>query len=356
MSNKDFERVIREDTRIALQKINEMKSSWGDLFSAGPQIASKAISKYSRYAKSAVADSSSNDSERFKDIPREIKREPGSPEAKSAADQLAKDKAKPNVGLPTSDLPDTRDPRGDAAPNMAKAKEVAAKTGMTRNNSDGTAAPGGAKTEPEPVKLPKIDVPGEKSGAGTSKTAMSFKQAFAAARKEAKGGKGQFEYKGTKYQTNIQGTGTKEKPQEKFISAGKQKVTSVKVGSDAPKAPEAPKTPEAPKAPEAAKPAPETPKTTSQTTPQTPPSSTTSDTKSEPTVNTKVQYAPSGTEGPSSSGGTGGAGGEGGSGSNAGKGGDGGAGSEGGKGGKGGKGGNTLGECVVIAGNKYRIV
>ena len=326
MSNKDFERVIREDTRIALQKINEMKSSWGDLFSAGPEIASKAIRKYSRYAKSAVADASSNDSERFKDIPREIKREPGSPEAKQAADQLAKDKAKPNVGLPTSDLPDTRDPRGDAAPNMAKAKEVAAKTGMTRNNSDGTAAPGGAKNEPEPVKLPKIDVAGEKSDAGTSKTAMSFKQAFAAARKEAKGGKGQFEYKGTKYQTNIQGTGTKEKPQEKFISAGKQKVTSVKVGSDAPKAPEAPKPAEPPKTPK-------TPETQAEPTPKT-----------EPEVKADVSTAPATPSATPSA--------------TTPKGADGadGASVGGGKGGKGGKGGNTLGECVVIAGNKYRIV
>lgn len=114
------------------------------------------------------------------------------------------------------------------------------------------------KAEPsKPAELPKIDVAGQNKSAAKPSAAtgagMSFKQAFAKARKEAHGGKGQFEYKGTKYQTNIQGTGTSKKPQEKFISAGKQKVTSVKVGNNVAKTPEAPKAPETPKAPEAPK-------------------------------------------------------------------------------------------------------
>lgn len=55
---------------------------------------------------------------------------------------------------------------------------------------------------------------------------QTFGQAFAAARKTAteKGVKstGQFEYQGKKYQTNIQGTGTREKPQEKYVPMSKQ--------------------------------------------------------------------------------------------------------------------------------------
>ena len=66
----------------------------------------------------------------------------------------------------------------------------------------------------------------------------SFKQAFAQARKEAgtMGAKstGQFEYKGSKYQTNIQGKGTAKAPEEKFVPMSQQKVTSV--GKSAPAA------------------------------------------------------------------------------------------------------------------------
>lgn len=55
---------------------------------------------------------------------------------------------------------------------------------------------------------------------------MSFGQAFAAARKSAaeKGVKstGQFEFDGKKYQTNIQGTGTAKKPQERYVAMAKQ--------------------------------------------------------------------------------------------------------------------------------------
>lgn len=316
MSNKDtknFERVIREDTRIALQKVNEMKSSWGDLIGSIPGLVTKGVKKYSDYSKKAVAQATGSDdsakrADDFKDIPRTITRTPGSPEAKDAADQLAKDKAKPNVGKPTSDLPDTRDPRGDAAPNMPKAKEIAAKTGSTRNDSSGKAVEGGAKYEPE---APKASTP----AAGTGKTAQTFKQAFATARKEAGSGKGQFEYGGKKYQTNL----APAKGAEKYISAGKQKVTSVK--SDAASA--TPKPAETPKAPE------------TQSTPAP---------KTEPEIKADVSTAPATpTSTPSST---------------TPKGADGadGASVGGGKGGKGGKGGETLGECVQIGANKYRII
>jgi len=320
--------VIREDTRIALQKVNEMKSSWGDLFGAVPGIAAKALNKFSRYSKTI---STQADPERFKDIPREIKREPGSPEAKQAADQLTKDKAKPNVGTPTSDLPDTRDPRGDAAPNMAKAKEIAAKTGSTRNDSSGKAVEGGAKYEPE---APKTSEAPKTDASGTSKTAQSFKQAFAAARKEAGGGKGQFEYGGKKYQTNI----APAKGAEKYISASKQKVTSVKsdAGSTPAKAEPKPTPAETPKAQETPK-TQEAPKTDTNTTPTatptqtTPQASTTQTTpsSSKDTGKGAVTTAPDGADGASVSGG---------------------------KGGKGGKGGANLGESVIINGNKYRII
>lgn len=66
--------------------------------------------------------------------------------------------------------------------------------------------------------------------------------------------------------------------------------------------------------------------------------------------------ATAGSSGASVSGGVGGAGGAAGSGSGAGSGGDGGAGIAGGRGGRGGKGGNTLGECVQVNGNRYRII
>lgn len=330
MSNKDtkntknFERVIREDTRIALQKVNEMKSSWDKLIGSIPELVTKGVKKYSEYSKKAVAQATgSNDLAKrvddFKDIPRTTTRTPGSPEpAPQPGSPEAKDKAKPDVGEPSSDLPDTRDPRGDAAPNMPKAKEIAAKTGSTRNYLSGKAVEGGAKYEPEAPKTPeapKASTP----AAGTGKTAQTFKQAFAAARKEAGSSKGQFEYGGKKYQTNFQGTGTKEKPQEKYISAGKQKVTSVK--SDA--APATPKPAETPKAPE------------TQNTPAP---------KTEPEIKADVSTAPATpTSTPSAT---------------TPKGADGadGASVGGGKGGKGGKGGETLGECVQIGANKYRII
>lgn len=57
----------------------------------------------------------------------------------------------------------------------------------------------------------------------------SFKQAFAQARKEAGGGKGQFTYKDKQYQTNI----APAKGDEKYIAPSKQSVTSVGKASTA---------------------------------------------------------------------------------------------------------------------------
>ena len=65
---------------------------------------------------------------------------------------------------------------------------------------------------------------GDTAKAAPAKTEPStFKQAFAAARKEAGSGKGQFSWKGKQYQTNINPA----KGAEKYISAKKQSVTSV---------------------------------------------------------------------------------------------------------------------------------
>ena len=235
----DLSQIVREDTHTSLYKIDEMKSSWDDMFGAIPDIATKAYKKYSNYAKKQSAKTSqSDDNDRFKDIPRTITRTPGSPEAKQAADQLVKDKAKPNVGLPTSDLPDTRDPRGDKAPNMDKAKEVAAKTGRTRNNSDGTAAQGGDKYEPE---TPKSNT--KPAEAPKSAFKQAWEKARAAAEKQGNAATGTFKFTNKKgetktYQTNdAPGTGA-----EKFVTAKHQQDTGVTGSSkDSSKEPETPK-------------------------------------------------------------------------------------------------------------------
>lgn len=260
MSDKELKRVIREDTRIALQKVNEMKSSWGDLIGAGSEVvkhpidsAMKAYNKFSRVSKKAVkaSDDAESGADRFKDIPRTITRQPGSPEAQKAASDLSAQKAKnepvyhaPGTGSGTGEI-DRLAKSGDASAKAAidnvkqyaKDQPAAAKDAEKKAMDSGAPAlPKDAWETPKAPETPKADTP--KSAPGTSKTAQSFKQAFSTARKEAKGGKGQFEYDGKKYQTNI----APAKGAEKYISTGKQHVTSVKVGSstEAPKPAETP--------------------------------------------------------------------------------------------------------------------
>jgi len=55
---------------------------------------------------------------------------------------------------------------------------------------------------------------------------MSFKDAFKTARQQASGAGGKFKYKGKEYQTNVQGKGTKVKPQEKYQAASKLKTVA----------------------------------------------------------------------------------------------------------------------------------
>lgn len=90
---------------------------------------------------------------------------------------------------------------------------------------------GGSDTTPSTAAPTTTTAP-----SGPSEKSKTFAQAFAAARKSAseKGVKttGQFEYQGKKYQTNIKGTGTSKKPQEKYVSTSKQ--TKVDVASPKP--------------------------------------------------------------------------------------------------------------------------
>ena len=55
---------------------------------------------------------------------------------------------------------------------------------------------------------------------------MTFGQAFKTARQQAGGAAGKFKYKGKEYQTNVQGTGTTKKPQEKYQPASKLKTVA----------------------------------------------------------------------------------------------------------------------------------
>jgi hypothetical protein len=112
--------------------------------------------------------------------------------------------------------------RGGLAPSV-KNQELPKQIAPVQTKEPGTLS---APSAPSAPKAPKAEP-------------SSFKQAFAQARKEAgtMGAKstGQFEYKGGKYQTNIRGTGTATKPQEKFVPMSQQKVTSVgKASVDAP--------------------------------------------------------------------------------------------------------------------------
>jgi hypothetical protein len=123
--------------------------------------------------------------------------------------------------------------RGELAPSV-KNQELPSKIAPVQTKEPGTMSAPVAKPAPAPKTEPS-----------------SFKQAFAQARKEAgsMGAKstGQFEYKGGKYQTNIQGKGTAKEPEEKFVPMSQQKVTSV--GKSSTPAP----TPAATPAPEPAK-------------------------------------------------------------------------------------------------------
>lgn len=82
----------------------------------------------------------------------------------------------------------------------------------------------------KPTEADKAQAAKAEPAPAPSSTAQSFKQAFAAARKEAGGSRGQFTYKDKQYQTNLNPA----KGAEKYIPSSQQKVTSV--GKTAPAA------------------------------------------------------------------------------------------------------------------------
>lgn len=208
----------------------------------------------------------------------------GGEHAKVVGGSTAKEKPYTQPKFKTNVPEKTPTPKGPARPiTSTKADKVstaltgaaglgAAAVALTgKKDSDTTPSTSGATPT-----TPTTATPASTTSTGGDSKPMSFGQAFAAARKAAteKGVKttGQFEYQGKKYQTNIRGTGTAKKPQEKYVSAGKQ----TKIGVDVPKpAATATKAPEAPKAtalpPEVTSPKPMGPAQSFQPTAATPP-------------------------------------------------------------------------------------
>ena len=134
--------------------------------------------------------------------------------------------------------------RGGLAPSV-KSQELPSKIAPVQTKEPGTLS--------APVQsAPKASEPAK----------QTFGQAFAAARKEAGGGKGQFEFGGKKFQTNI----APAKGAEKYIAPSAQKATSVGKASDAEPSTTATPTPAPAKAPEQVK----TPMPTSSTSSSTP--------------------------------------------------------------------------------------
>lgn len=133
--------------------------------------------------------------------------------------------------------------RSSTTPRMGDSDKNT-QTGMVGNMSRRSGMAPSVRNQELPSKIAPVQTkePGTLSApkpAATPKAEpSSFKQAFAQARKEAgtMGAKstGQFEYKGGKYQTNIQGKGTAKAPEEKFVPMSQQKVTSVGKASAAP--------------------------------------------------------------------------------------------------------------------------
>ena len=283
------ETVIREDTRIALQKASEMKTlneedpygvARGMSSSAKPGILSRLTKglMWNPVTKAAQASAALGQLATGTQTGRDLGKKIGDtfPSLKKAAGEFKQyrdtelaPKVASATGLPIKSLSTAaetpyisnaaKDVKDMVAPEPNKSVKDLARRGKPEMPAQSKGEQP-KKIEPVTTKepgtlsapVPKAPEAPKTPAPGTSQTAQTFKQAFAAARKEAGGGKGQFEYKGTKYQTNIQGTGTKEKPQEKFISMDKQKVTSVKV----------PSTPAAPSTPKADTKAPETMMTT----------------------------------------------------------------------------------------------
>ena len=149
----------------------------------------------------------------------------------------------PSVSTANRDKPGAGPGQGSGAPTGAAARLSPAaqqrgaerdKVGVKRTTAPKSSAvstagkdtpgtgPGqgsGAPTGPQNVKMATQNTQGNYDN-------MSFSQAFAAARKQAGGASGKFKYKGKEYQTNVKGTGTATKPQEKYQAASKLKTVA----------------------------------------------------------------------------------------------------------------------------------
>lgn len=99
--------------------------------------------------------------------------------------------------------------------NPDKPEEVAKADSMAK--ADAERIPDTAKAPPPPAPEPAPAPAPEPARAAAQN--QTFKQAFAAARKEAGGSGGKFTYNGKEYQTNVKG--------EKYSSASKLKTTGV---------------------------------------------------------------------------------------------------------------------------------
>lgn len=276
----DLTKVVREDTQIAMEKSSLMKEDWtsdnavshltkglGQYAHGNWSGGNKSINtsmtragKFLRKAASAAVDWADPDSlkpgadkQGAANRPGgdRVIRDPASDEAKKAAADLASQKAKnepvyhaPGTGgaLDAIDkaskdpshkdydaankaIADVKQFAKDQPDKSKEAEKKAMDSGAPALPKDTWKQPEAPKT-PEAPKQTTPEAPKQpEAPKADSPTAMSFKQAFAKARKEAGGAKGQFEYGGKKYQTNI----APAKGAEKYISAGKQKATSVKV-------------------------------------------------------------------------------------------------------------------------------
>jgi hypothetical protein len=241
------ERVIREDTRIALQKASLMKEE-GDapkgqgaqarakMWSGGEKIASGIGNLFKGNFRRAAGDAGSGIADVAKgfnqaefhaaDLIKKAAKYYTTPDPEK--DARIKANADASSKLPANaPLSQDQAKRIDTAIEKNTGKTLPAKdySSLPKTQADVPKTPEAPKAEtpetPKTPEAPKTPAP------GTSPTAQTFKQAFASARKEAGGGKGQFEYGGKKFQTNI----APAKGAEKYIAASKQKTTSVNVPS-----------------------------------------------------------------------------------------------------------------------------
>lgn len=190
----DLTKVVREDTYTSLNKIDEMKSSWSDLFNAGPDIAADAI-------RSTI-----------KNKPKE------EPKTDNVTDKNISVKNMARRGKPEM-------------PAQSKG-ETPKKIEPVQTPSQGLGS--------KPVETPKADT--KPAEAPKSAFKQAWEKARAEAGKKGNAATGTFKFTNSKgetktYQTNADpGTGS-----EKYVTKKHQHDTGVKASSKDVKAPETPK-------------------------------------------------------------------------------------------------------------------